>query len=130
VLSTAHSAKGKEWDAVFLTWAVDGYFPLARSLNDDDQLEEERRLMYVAMTRARNHLAVSYPLHVYATRRGADYSIDQLSRFIDRGVRDKMQRFVLSADAISPAAASLAPMPKEAPPIDLRALLRGRFSSS
>ncbi|MDA1082100.1 MAG: ATP-dependent helicase [Gemmatimonadetes bacterium] len=62
VLSTAHSAKGREWDAVFVIWAVDGWFPLARSLGDNEQVEEERRLLYVAMTRARNHLAVSYPL--------------------------------------------------------------------
>ena len=94
ILSTAHSAKGKEWDAVFVIWAVDGWFPMARAINDDEELEEERRLMYVAMTRARNHLAVTYPLNSYATRRGADYSIDQLSRFIDRGVRAKMQRVV------------------------------------
>ena len=71
VISTVHSAKGKEWDAVFVIWAVDGWFPSSRSLDDDEQLEEERRLMYVAMTRARNHLAVTYPLNVYATRRGA-----------------------------------------------------------
>ena len=89
VISTVHSAKGKEWDAVFVIWAVDGWFPSSRSLDDEDELEEERRLMYVAMTRARNHLAVTYPLNVYATRRGADYSIDQLSRFLDRGVRDR-----------------------------------------
>jgi DNA helicase-2/ATP-dependent DNA helicase PcrA len=62
VLSTAHSAKGKEWDAVFLIWAVDGWFPSSRALVDDEQTEEERRLMYVAMTRARNHLAVSYQI--------------------------------------------------------------------
>ena len=123
VLSTAHSAKGKEWDAVFLLWAVDGYFPLSRALGDDDQLEEERRLMYVALTRARNHLVVSYPLNVYNTRRGADYSMDQLSRFLDAGVRAKMQRFVLGDDA---APAPEAPAPA-APPIDLRALLRARF---
>ena len=67
------------------------------------QLEEERRLMYVAMTRARNHLAVTYPLNVYATRRGSDYSIDQLSRFIDRGVRDKMQRVVPKEPSPAPA---------------------------
>ena len=125
ILSTAHSAKGKEWDAVFLIWAVDGFFPLSRALSEVEQLEEERRLMYVAMTRARNHLAVVYPLHVYATRRGADYSIDQLSRFIDRGVRAKMQRFVLTDDA-----APVAPPPTpEAPAIDIRALLRGRFGA-
>ena len=71
VISTVHSAKGKEWDAVFVIWAVDGWFPSSRSIDDEEQLEEERRLMYVAMTRARNHLAVTYPLNVYATRRGA-----------------------------------------------------------
>jgi DNA helicase-2/ATP-dependent DNA helicase PcrA len=124
VISTVHSAKGKEWDAVFVIWAVDGWFPSSRSIDDENQLEEERRLMYVAMTRARNHLAVTYPLNVYASRRGSDYSIDQLSRFIDRGVREKMQRVVPQEPA--------APAPVEAPvadgqQIDLRALLRGRF---
>ena len=59
--------------------------------------------MYVALTRARNHLAVTYPLNVYATRRGQDYSIDQLSRFIDRGVREKMQRVVPQEPVAVPA---------------------------
>ncbi|MEO8946711.1 MAG: 3'-5' exonuclease, partial [Gemmatimonadaceae bacterium] len=58
VLSTVHSAKGKEWDAVFIISAVDGLFPSTRSLGSDDDSQEERRLMYVAMTRARNHLSV------------------------------------------------------------------------
>jgi DNA helicase-2/ATP-dependent DNA helicase PcrA len=125
VISTVHSAKGKEWDAVFVIWAVDGWFPSSRSLEDESQLEEERRLMYVAMTRARNHLAVTYPLNVYATRRGSDYSIDQLSRFIDRGMREKMQR-VVPQEAGSPAPVQA---PVVEPAIDLRALLRGRFGS-
>src|SRR6478672_6552405 len=104
VLSTAHSAKGKEWDAVFLIWAADGWFPMARAINDDDELEEERRLMYVALTRARNHLAVTCPLNSYSTRRSADYSIDQMSRFLDRGVRDKMERVVPKFDgSVEPA---------------------------
>jgi DNA helicase-2/ATP-dependent DNA helicase PcrA len=127
VISTVHSAKGKEWDAVFVIWAVDGWFPSSRSLEDEDQLEEERRLMYVAMTRARNHLAVTYPLNVYASRRGSDYSIDQLSRFIDRGVRDKMQRVVPQEPEAPPQ--QTPPLAAAGPPIDLRALLRGRFSS-
>jgi DNA helicase-2/ATP-dependent DNA helicase PcrA len=125
ILSTAHSAKGKEWDAVFLIWAADGWFPSSRSLGDDEQLEEERRLMYVAMTRARKHLAVVYPLNAYATRWGADYSIDQLSRFIDRGVQAHMQRVVVGDENL--------PTREEAPrPIglDLRGLLRGRFGGS
>ncbi|MEP6495653.1 MAG: ATP-dependent helicase [bacterium] len=126
VISTVHSAKGKEWDAVFLIWVVDGWFPSSRSVGDEDQLEEERRLMYVAMTRARNHLAVTYPLNVYATRRGSDYSIDQLSRFIDRGVREKMERVVPQESAGAAPAPVAAPAVPE-PMLDLRALLRGRF---
>ncbi len=127
VLSTAHSAKGKEWDAVFLIWAVDGWFPMARATENEDELEEERRLMYVALTRARNHLAVLYPLHVYNTRRGADYSVDQLSRFVDRGVREKMEKVVVKDQG--PPVESPRQNPTE-PEIDLRALLKGRFGAS
>ncbi|MDQ6887386.1 MAG: ATP-dependent helicase [Gemmatimonadota bacterium] len=122
VLSTAHSAKGREWDAVFVIWAVDGWFPAARSLRTDDETEEERRLMYVAMTRARNHLCVTHPLHVYSSRWGSEYSVDQLSRFIDPGVRDKMERRVAYAAPESPIASDTA-----AVMLDLRSLLRGRF---
>jgi DNA helicase-2/ATP-dependent DNA helicase PcrA len=124
-LSTTHSAKGKEWDAVFLIWAADGWFPMARAINDDEELEEERRLMYVALTRARNHLAVSCPLNSYATRRSADYSIDQMSRFLDRGVREKMERVVPRMDG----GVDATPEPAPAAQIDLRALLRGRFGA-
>jgi DNA helicase II / ATP-dependent DNA helicase PcrA len=127
ILSTAHSAKGKEWDAVFVIWAVDGWFPLARAAENEDEVEEERRLMYVAMTRARNHLAVTYPLNVYSSRRSMDYSIDQLSRFIDRGVRECMERVVLGEDAKPDPTA---PPPLQSPEIDLRALLRGRFGGA
>jgi len=124
VLSTAHSAKGKEWDAVFLIWAVDGWFPSARALGDDEETDEERRLMYVAMTRAKNYLSVTYPLNAYSTRRGADYSLDQLSRFIDRGVRQKMERIAVGVPPTPKAAEADA-----SPLLDLRALLRGRFGA-
>ena len=124
ILSTAHSAKGKEWDAVFLIWAADGWFPSTRALRDAEDIEEERRLMYVAMTRARHHLAVVYPLNAYGSRRGADYSLDQLSRFIDRGVRDRMQRVVVGQEDQAP----VVPEPASGrPQLDLRALMRGRF---
>ena len=80
VLSTIHQAKGLEWRAVFLIWAADGKFPSARSLRDPDSEEEERRLFYVAVTRARDELCVSYPLVV------TDYArqtvIQKPSRFI------------------------------------------------
>ena len=125
ILSTAHSAKGKEWDAVFVIWAVDGWFPSARCLNTEEETEEERRLMYVALTRARNYLSVTYPLNAYSSRRGADYSLDQLCRFIDRGVRDNMQRVALGSDA---APATVEEVRKE-PLLDLRALLRSRFTT-
>ena len=123
ILSTVHSAKGKEWKAVFLIWAVDGWFPSSRAVDDPDELEEERRLMYVALTRARDELAVVYPMQVYGSRRGADYSIDQLSRFLDRGVRATMQRIVVEEPGDVPPPETLA-----APAIDLRAIMRGRFS--
>jgi DNA helicase-2/ATP-dependent DNA helicase PcrA len=122
ILSTVHSAKGKEWKAVFVIWAVDGWFPSSRSIEDPDELEEERRLMYVAITRAKDELAVVYPMQVYGSRRGADYSFDQLSRFLDRGVRATMQRVVVE----EPGEAPLAP-PMTSPAIDLRAIMRGRF---
>ena len=128
ILSTAHSAKGREWDAVFVIWAVDGWFPSSRALRSDEETEEERRLMYVALTRARDHLFVTYPLNVYGTRYGAEYSIDQLSRFIDPGVRERMTR-VAAYPATEPAGnggeRSVADSLQRL--VDLRALLRGRF---
>ncbi len=61
-LSTIHQAKGLEFDAVFVIMLCDGLFPSERSLNSDDGEEEERRLFYVAITRARNELYLIYPL--------------------------------------------------------------------
>src|SRR5450432_1392326 len=123
ILSTVHSAKGKEWKAVFVIWAVDGWFPSSRAVDEPDELEEERRLMYVALTRAKDELAVIYPMQVYGSRRGADYTFDQLSRFLDRGVRETMQRVVVEEPGDVPPAVPLA-----GPAIDLRALMKGRFT--
>ncbi|MDQ6716743.1 MAG: ATP-dependent helicase [Gemmatimonadota bacterium] len=128
ILSTAHSSKGKEWDAVVLIWAVDGWFPSSRCLGSDEETEEERRLMYVALTRARNHLLVTYPLNAYSSRRGSDYSLDQLSRFIDKGVREKMQRVALQSDDSPAVNADTAPPAGQV--LDLRALLRTKFGGT
>ncbi|MGH7991301.1 MAG: 3'-5' exonuclease, partial [Limisphaerales bacterium] len=61
-LSTIHQAKGLEFDAVFVIMLCDGMFPSARSIESNDGEEEERRLFYVAITRAKNELYLSYPL--------------------------------------------------------------------
>lgn len=60
-LSTIHQAKGLEWQAVFVIWLADGMFPNARALNSEDGEEEERRLFYVAITRAKDELYLVWP---------------------------------------------------------------------
>jgi ATP-dependent DNA helicase UvrD/PcrA len=60
-LSSVHQAKGLEFHAVFIIWLTDGMFPSARSLDARDALEEERRLFYVAITRARDELYLTFP---------------------------------------------------------------------
>jgi DNA helicase-2/ATP-dependent DNA helicase PcrA len=65
VLSTIHSAKGLEFHSVFIIWALEGRFPSFYNLNSDEDLEEERRLLYVAATRAKQNLFMSYPNRVF-----------------------------------------------------------------
>lgn len=81
VLSTIHSAKGLEWSSVFIIWALDGKFPSVHAGEDDDELEEERRLMYVACTRAKENLYVTYPMNVYDRESGKIFT--KPSGFID-----------------------------------------------
>ncbi len=80
-ISTIHSAKGLEWDSVFIIGAVDGRFPSAYSFNSEEEMDEELRLMYVATTRAKNNLYITYPVDMY------DYSMNMVlskpSRFLD-----------------------------------------------
>jgi DNA helicase II / ATP-dependent DNA helicase PcrA len=64
-ISTIHSAKGLEWHTVFVIWALDGRFPSIHAIGNEDSLEEERRLMYVAATRARENLFFTYPVDIY-----------------------------------------------------------------
>ena len=79
-LSSIHQAKGLEWRAVFLIWAADGKFPSARSLRDAEGEEEERRLFYVALTRAKDELYICYPL--IETDRARQTVLHRPSRFI------------------------------------------------
>ena len=81
VLSTIHSAKGLEWQCVFLIWVVDGRFPSVYSFVADDELEEERRLFYVAVTRAKRHLFLTYPINVFD--KGSGMLLSKPSRFLD-----------------------------------------------
>jgi len=60
-LSTVHSAKGLEWSIVFIIWVMEGYFPSAKAHSNQAAIEEERRLMYVAATRAKDQLIMCYP---------------------------------------------------------------------
>jgi DNA helicase-2/ATP-dependent DNA helicase PcrA len=80
VLSTIHSAKGLEWRAVFVISAVDGRLPSSHAYGNDEMFEEERRLLYVAVTRTRDHLYLCCPQRVYD--RTAGFRAAQLSTFL------------------------------------------------
>jgi DNA helicase-2/ATP-dependent DNA helicase PcrA len=88
VISTVHSAKGLEWDAVHVLCATDGCFPSDMALSSATELEEERRLFYVAMTRARRQLHVYVPLRFHDRPFGRDdrHTYAQPSRFLSRRV--------------------------------------------
>ena len=86
-LSTIHSAKGLEWHSVFLIYALDGRFPTLYSVSDIDELEEERRLMYVACTRAKENLFVTYPINIYDRESGT--ILTKPSRFLE-GLDEKL----------------------------------------
>jgi len=79
-LSTIHSAKGMEWDVVFLIGLIDGVFPVSFSLSDEEGIEEERRLFYVGLTRAKDHLFITFH---HENNRGSMNQFNKVSRFID-----------------------------------------------
>jgi DNA helicase-2/ATP-dependent DNA helicase PcrA len=85
VLSTVHSAKGQEWDAVHVLNVTDGNFPNEFATGKPESIEEERRLLYVAMTRAKTRLELIAPLKYYVT---------QQSRMGDRHVYGAKSRFL------------------------------------
>ena len=98
VLSTIHSAKGQEWQSVHVLNAVDGCIPSDMATGSAPQIEEERRLLYVAMTRAKQHLHLIVPQRFYVT---------QQSGFGDRHMYGSLTRFITPAvarafDAVGP----------------------------
>ena len=93
VLSTVHSAKGLEFHSVFIPHLMDGLFPSIRSFGDEASMEEERRLFYVAVTRAKVGLFLSAPL--FLPNRGwqqQELGMATHSRFLDNAVRDYLEQ--------------------------------------
>ncbi len=95
ILSTIHSAKGQEWDAVYVLNVVDGCIPSDMATGSDAEIEEERRLLYVAMTRARDHLSLLQPHRFYTgtSRRNGDRHIyAPRTRFIPDSILPLFER--------------------------------------
>lgn len=88
VLSTIHQAKGLEWESVFILNVSAGQFPSDRALNEDKGIEEERRLFYVAITRAKTYLHISYPLvsgMSYGTLGGPSMFLEEIDKDLVEG---------------------------------------------
>jgi len=95
VLSTVHSAKGQEWESVYVLNVTDGSFPSEFAAGRAELLEEERRLLYVAMTRARSELRLIAPVRFYVTQQqshGDRYVHGARSRFFTETVLQKFRR--------------------------------------
>ncbi|MEW5864580.1 MAG: ATP-dependent helicase [Pseudomonadota bacterium] len=121
VLSTVHSAKGQEWEAVYVLNVADGSFPSEYAAGRADLLEEERRLLYVAMTRARSSLDLIAPLKYYVTaqpRAGDRHVYGARSRFLTPAVMRCLEEVVWAQGLERPEGA-----PAGAP-VDVAARLR------
>ena len=128
ILSTIHSAKGQEWDSVYLLSAADGCIPSDLATGTPAEIEEERRLLYVAMTRAKNHLAIIHPLRFFIRqqhRLGDRHVFTPRTRFIPDAIVDRFDR-VVPADGVGADAALPAPA---APRIDVAARLRATWAT-
>jgi len=95
VLSTIHSAKGLEWHSVFIIWALEGRFPSYYNIDTEEELEEERRLLYVAATRAKENLFITYPIEIFD--RGLRTILSRPSQFVE-GIPEEMLETVTLVD--------------------------------
>jgi DNA helicase-2/ATP-dependent DNA helicase PcrA len=126
ILSTIHSAKGQEWKNVFVLNVVDGCMPSDLAAGSTAELEEERRLLYVAMTRAKDELHLVTPQRFYHTQqgKGGDKHVYAIrSRFLPSDILPKFEQTAWAPDVGANDARIGAPLPK----IDLAAKARGRF---
>jgi len=96
-LSTIHSAKGLEWDTVFIMGAVEGRFPSSYAFNNPDDLEEERRLFYVASTRAENNLYITYPIDMFDHTMNITLSMP--SRFVENIDDSLLEKWTVSTES-------------------------------
>lgn len=124
ILSTIHSAKGCEWDAVHILHMADGVIPSDMATGNEAQVDEERRLLYVAMTRARTALHLYFPLRYYYVGRGMTdrHTYAQLTRFIpepDHGAYDHQ-----TASAVVKARKAETPTTADGTPLAVDAILR------
>lgn len=90
VLSTVHQAKGLEWKVVFIIWLAEGRFPSYQSFGDESAEEEERRLFYVAVTRSKDELYLSYPM-IYSGFEGE--VLMKTSRFLNEIPEDHYEKW-------------------------------------
>ena len=126
ILSTIHSAKGQEWEAVYVLNLVDGCIPSDMATGKPAQIDEERRLLYVAMTRAKQHLHLVQPLRFFRThqhRSGSGHTIAPRSRFLPDGILPLFTRRA----AATPEAATDMPPPQPVVSVDIGARLRGMW---
>ncbi len=126
ILSTIHSAKGQEWKSVFVLNCIDGCIPSDLGTGTSEEIEEERRLLYVAMTRAKDQLDLIVPQRCYVTnqRKNGDRHMYTLrSRFIPEAILD---RFAIRL--WPPAGATTAGAAGGRPRIDLGARMRARWA--
>jgi DNA helicase II / ATP-dependent DNA helicase PcrA len=124
VLSTIHSAKGGEWDVVHVIHAADGMIPSDMATGDEESIEEERRLFYVALTRARDMLYVYFPLRYYRRPRGQDdaHAYAQLTRFLPEHVRTRFDEQTTETGAAE--LASVGASPEAGPAVGVEEFVR------
>jgi DNA helicase-2/ATP-dependent DNA helicase PcrA len=106
ILSTIHSAKGQEWKAVHVLNVVDGCIPSDMATGTQEELEEERRLLYVAMTRAMEHLHLIGPHRFFVTQQGGGgdrHMYAGRTRFITEAIAEKFERVTWPAQPVGPA---------------------------
>ena len=119
ILSTMHSAKGLEFDVVYVIHAADGNIPSDMATGSAAEIEEERRLLYVACTRAREQLYVSHPLRYYTQpwAKADTHGYAQRSRFLTHAVTAHFEELQTGPEEASPtrAPSSASPPPPSAP---------------